>query len=403
MKRVFHFFLMNMVFMRDRQLPTKETSEHVFAEQVRLMFSQTKKATIGGLLSCTLFAAIFWHAIDPFYIASWFLLIVLLLSARAILYLLFLKDQRQEHNLPQWNTLYLLLTFAFGFAIGSASLVIHLTDDIAFHFLIIAWFVGYSALSVSAYSMNLKAVLALCLPLLSMLFVSIILVGTQLHLLTAGALTFWCIMVAITMRPVNHSMIKAIKLNYELAIEIEKRTLVETQLRELSIRDGLTGLFNRRHFDDTYEKELKRAQRNQGELSIALIDIDCFKQFNDTYGHQEGDDCLRKVCNAISQAVKRPTDLVARYGGEEFVVLLPNTNGEQTLQLVEQMRNSVLALAIPHEQSAVAQTPRVSVSIGIATLGTDANPDNIDLLKLADKALYQAKNSGRNQTVVFVP
>ena len=402
MKRVFRFFLMNMVFMRDRQLLAKETSEHVFAEQVRLMFSQTKKATIGGLLSCTLFAAIFWHAIDPFYIACWFVLIVLLLSARALLYFLFLKDQRREHNIVQWNALYLLLTFAFGIAIGSASLVIHLTDDIAFHFLIIAWFIGYSALSVSAYSMNLKAVLALCLPLLSILFVSITLVGTQLHLLTAAAMSFWCVMVVITMRPVNHSMIKAIRLNYELAIEIEKRTQVEQQLRELSIRDGLTGLYNRRHFDETYGKELKRAQRSRTELSIVLIDIDCFKQFNDTYGHQEGDDCLRKVCDAIQQAVKRPDDMVARYGGEELVVLLPNTNGEQTLQLAEQMRNSILALAIRHEKSTVTKTPVVSVSIGIATLAADADPDTITLLKQADKALYQAKNSGRNQTVVFV-
>jgi diguanylate cyclase (GGDEF)-like protein len=145
---------------------------------------------------------------------------------------------------------------------------------------------------------------------------------------------------------------------------------------------------------------LKRANRARAELSIALIDLDSFKQFNDTYGHQAGDDCLRRVSKAIRKHANRSSDLVARYGGEELVVLLPNTNSEQAIQLAERMRIGVKELAIPHVTSKVANNSIVSVSIGIATLEPSVSLDKFDLLQKADKALYKAKAEGRNQTVV---
>jgi diguanylate cyclase (GGDEF)-like protein len=236
---------------------------------------------------------------------------------------------------------------------------------------------------------------------MTLLLASITMVGSSLHLLTGGLLIIWCIMVFSTMRPVNRSMIEAIKLNYELGLEIEKRIKVEEQLLELSIKDGLTGLFNRRHFDESYAKELKLAQSSKAEISIALIDIDYFKQFNDTYGHQAGDDCLCKVSEVIKHSVNRPNDIVARYGGEEFVVLMPNTSNEQAIYLAECMRNAVEKLEIAHKNSKVANTATVSVSIGTATLEPNVSCDNIELLNFADKALYQAKDQGRNQTVFF--
>lgn len=194
-------------------------------------------------------------------------------------------------------------------------------------------------------------------------------------------------------------MFTSLTLNYRLGIEIEQREKLDRQLRELSIRDGLTGLYNRRHFDTAYTEELKRAERARTEFSIVLVDIDCFKQFNDTYGHPAGDDCLRRVSKAIAQSMNRPGDLVARYGGEEIAALLPNTNAEQAFHVAERIRIGVQELAIPHRGSTVSNSDTVTVSIGVATLGSDARSKEMDLLKKADQALYRAKANGRNRTV----
>lgn len=379
----------------------KETRAHVVAEQVRLTYAQTQKILIGGLLSSILFCAVMWDQVPHTYVRSWFILIAFLLVLRGCFYLAFIKHQNKGLPPQLWNWIYLTTTVAFSATMGSASMVIHLTDDITYHFIVVAWLVGYSGLAVSSYSMNFRAVAAVFIPMLSLLIISLALAGTTTHLLSAIALTLWSAMVLITMLPVSRSIIKAISLNHRLRLEIEERKKLAQQLRELSIKDGLTGLFNRRHFDDIYGNELKRAQRLGTELSLMMIDIDCFKQFNDTYGHRAGDDCLRCVSAAIGNSVNRPGDLVARYGGEEIVILLPGISSEHSFHLAEQMRHGIQNLSIPHKETIVAGTDTVSVSIGIATLGPDAPQDDTDLLKRADDALYQAKADGRNQTRVW--
>jgi diguanylate cyclase (GGDEF)-like protein len=386
--------------MYPKRIEMNDTKKHVFAEQVRLMYGQTKKFIIGGLLSGLILCAILWDVIDRVYIISWFAAIVLLLALRGALYIAFISYHQKSLHLSFWSSAFVLLTAIYGVAMGSISISIHLTNDLAYHFVVTAWLIGYSGLGATAYSMKYRAVLALFIPIQGMLIVSLILAGTTLHLLTVAATLIWCFMVFSSTLPVNRSMLEAIKLNHQLGLEIEKRTEAEKQLYELSIEDGLTGLFNRRHFETIFEKELKRANRARAELSIALIDLDSFKQFNDTYGHQAGDDCLRRVSKAIRKHANRSSDLVARYGGEELVVLLPNTNSEQAIQLAERMRIGVKELAIPHVTSKVANNSIVSVSIGIATLEPSVSLDKFDLLQKADKALYKAKAEGRNQTVV---
>jgi len=139
-------------------------------------------------------------------------------------------------------------------------------------------------------------------------------------------------------------------------------------------------------------------QRQCGELSVILIDIDFFKLYNDTYGHQEGDACLRVVAMAIAQSVHRPGDLAARYGGEEFVVLLPMTTLNGAADLAERIRLSVEALAIPHSASDAA--PHVTVSLGVTNMFPDQVENSELLLNLADQGLYAAKAAGRNRVEV---
>lgn len=172
------------------------------------------------------------------------------------------------------------------------------------------------------------------------------------------------------------------------------------RLSLLSTLDGLTGIPNRRFFDQSVIQEWRRAQRDKQKLSIAMIDIDYFKNYNDTYGHQEGDECLRRVAACIAKEAKRPGDLVARYGGEEFSLVLPNTDVSGALSLCEDIRRSVELLAITHETSLV--NSHVTVSMGLATISPSDSMSPCHLIKLADQSLYKAKESGRNKVEVNV-
>jgi diguanylate cyclase (GGDEF)-like protein len=169
------------------------------------------------------------------------------------------------------------------------------------------------------------------------------------------------------------------------------------ELRSQTISDGLTGIANRRHFDVAMDKEIRRAKRAGSPLTLLMIDIDSFKAYNDTYGHQLGDDTLIKVAGALAAMLQRPLDLIARYGGEEFAVILPDMGTERSLVLADAMRQRIVDLAIPH--SSAAGYDRVTISIGLAT-HTMAQPVELaDLLGMADRALYDAKKSGRNRVV----
>lgn len=166
-------------------------------------------------------------------------------------------------------------------------------------------------------------------------------------------------------------------------------------LQRLSSLDGLTGIANRRHFDLILKQEWRRALRDATPLSLILIDVDFFKAYNDTYGHQMGDDCLKRVANSLKDVLKRPTDLIARYGGEEFVVLLPKTDVGGAIALAEEMRAGVEALGIAHARSQA--TDRVTISLGVATVTPNPDSSHAELIAEADHALYQAKQEGRNR------
>jgi len=163
----------------------------------------------------------------------------------------------------------------------------------------------------------------------------------------------------------------------------------------LSTRDPLTSIHNRRAFDKQLEQEWRRAERRGGVLSILFIDIDHFKLYNDNYGHSAGDHCLSKVAKCLASCANRSGEMVARYGGEEFIALLPDCDEIEAMHTAERMQVIVADLRIPHEHSPIA--PYITISIGIATSTVSQQAPAEQLIKRADQALYQAKNEGRNQ------
>ncbi|HEX5354599.1 MAG TPA: diguanylate cyclase [Aquabacterium sp.] len=159
-------------------------------------------------------------------------------------------------------------------------------------------------------------------------------------------------------------------------------------------RDSLTGLFNRRHLEDTLKAEWDRARRNRSSLSMLMIDVDHFKQFNDLYGHPTGDQCLQEIARLIAQVAQRPADIAARFGGEEFIVLLPDTKLEGAIELARMLVRLVDDAAIPHQASSTAAW--VTVSVGVSSCTPHELLRKQDLLDAADKALYAAKHQGRH-------
>ena len=192
-------------------------------------------------------------------------------------------------------------------------------------------------------------------------------------------------------KPFNPAVVKARVKNH---MELKK---YRDMLANLSSLDGLTGIANRRCFDEHLDREWRRAARLSGPLSLVMMDIDFFKRYNDANGHLAGDECLKRVAQALAGNAQRPTDLIARYGGEEFAAILPETPLEGAVKMAEDCRADVEALAIPHSDSATSEV--VTLSLGVASIIALAGASPDILIEAADRMLYKAKGAGRNRVV----
>ncbi len=203
----------------------------------------------------------------------------------------------------------------------------------------------------------------------------------------------------ITASYIEDAMAALQRLNEELAEKVKERTreleAARRAAEELSLLDGLTGIPNRRRFDAYLGQELRRSAREKTLLSLIMVDIDFFKLFNDHYGHLAGDDCLKKVAQALAKALMRPADMAARYGGEEFSCILPETDASGAFAVAEHFLERVKELAIPHQHSIAAK--RITVSCGIVTLTPSQATTAAEIIGHADELLYQAKAAGRNR------
>jgi diguanylate cyclase (GGDEF)-like protein len=208
------------------------------------------------------------------------------------------------------------------------------------------------------------------------------------------------------LKPVDQLVITA-KMGAMERIATMRRTLIKVseeleaanaELQRLACVDGLTDLCNRRELDLSLTREARRCARRKTPLSLVMIDIDHFKAFNDTFGHLEGDECLRRVAGALRTELKRPADIAARYGGEEFCLVLPDTDAAGAKEVAESVRQRVAALGIPQAPGLAVIT--VTVSLGVATCVADGNDHANDLIARADQALYRAKEMGRNRVEV---
>jgi diguanylate cyclase (GGDEF)-like protein len=212
----------------------------------------------------------------------------------------------------------------------------------------------------------------------------------ETHGLSVGAVDFIA-------KPVNPAVVRA-RVKTHLTLKFQSDVL-----RKLVFLDGLSGVFNRRYFDQQISIEWARSVRGNSPLSLILLDVDYFKLYNDHYGHQAGDDTLRMIALTLKSALRRPADLVARYGGEEFACVLPETSFEDAMNLAGELERKVRERAIPHATSPVNNV--VTVSLGVATREGNSDGDAPMLIGLADNQLYNAKHTGRGRVCgeIFAP
>ncbi|KAB2921268.1 MAG: diguanylate cyclase [Dechloromonas sp.] len=196
------------------------------------------------------------------------------------------------------------------------------------------------------------------------------------------------------------AMERLIQMRGSLVKMASELDIANQELQRLSASDALTGIANRRYFDEHIAREWRRARRNASSLALMMCDVDNFKKFNDTYGHQAGDECLRRVAGAIATSLERGSDVAARYGGEEFVVVLSETTIGGALIVAEKIRHAVHALHIPHSASG---SGKVTLSIGLAAAVPELDDPADSLVAAADHALYQAKHNGRDRVCRAVP
>lgn len=196
------------------------------------------------------------------------------------------------------------------------------------------------------------------------------------------------------------AMQRIIQMRHSLLVLASKLDSANRELTRLSAVDGLTGVANRRQFDEALSREWRRCLRLRKPLALLMIDVDFFKQYNDTFGHQSGDECLKTVAAALQGQLRRPADIVARYGGEEFAAILPDTSQEGAMRVAESLRAAVQDLSLPH---LISPAGVVTVSIGVAAQEPKAAEGKERLLSASDWALYEAKRLGRNSVQAATP
>jgi diguanylate cyclase (GGDEF)-like protein len=383
--------------MLKRFLPVPVSSA-VEAEQIRLLYHQGPTIQLLGIFTAIVSVVMFWKVADHAMLGLWLGVHLIVSSLRLAATYNF--KQRGFFERPpsrKWGRGYVFGALVSGLIWGSLSLIYDPSWPAPYQIMLFAIYTGITAGAFNTHSSYFAAFPAFYLPPVACL--------TYATLGRTGEgfveLGFLFVIYMVLMYT------SALKFHNRLAHSLEIRfdnerlaaQLAETnrQLAQLADLDELTGMDNRRSMDRHLFKEWSRAYRTGKPLSLLILDVDFFKQYNDRYGHDAGDECLTRVARVLLDHAKRSSDMAARFGGEEFAVILPETDEHSALHIAEAIRTHLETLQIPHASSRVSAF--VTISIGVATTLPDA-PEYSDQLRLAaDKALYQAKNQGRNRVI----
>lgn len=375
-----------------------EQSDHinkaVYAEQVRLLYAFTKYRPALHIISALVVVLIVLDSVPLPYITIWILGLLALIVYRIID---IGNTQKIIDEIDDWRPLHIrfvLLAAALGLIYGLGITFIFSQLTLIHQVYILCLVCTLVPSGLVSFASDRYAFYAYFYSLLIPLLVHIFLMAKSPYI-SIGICAAVFMAISRQLFLWNH---KVIKNSIELKLKNEEllKSLQQTNIRlqQQNIIDDLTKIPNRRHFDEILEKEWLRAKRIGTSLALLMIDIDFFKQYNDTFGHLKGDECLKQIATELNKNLNRPGDFVARYGGEEFCILIPETDMDGAITFAEMVHSAIVALKIDNPGSEVSKY--LTISIGIAAIVPKNDDSYMDLIYTSDKALYKAKSDGRN-------
>lgn len=380
-------------------------SEAIAWQLVLTLYNQSSTLVVGGL-ALPIVALIGWAQTGQIWYVVWACAMVVSLAGRLGLQSAFLRRREGPDRVAVWGRRFTVGAWLTGLLWGCAAFGITAHADPLVEILLIA---GQMVIIMGAAARNAGYPPAVygqvALSLLPLLVASVI-DGDRNYWLLCFFIAFEAFAAISIARHLHRQTVQFLRANEQnvtLVSEVSRANAelarVNEQLAAAATTDALTGIANRRRFDDAVAEETRRAGRDATELCLLMIDIDAFKAYNDRYGHLAGDECLRCVAASIHAALRRPGDLVARYGGEEFAAILPRTDVSAAFHLAQTIRSGIEALEI---HSPAGPIGAITVSIGVAAFDATRHLRPEDVLHDADEALYEAKHAGRNSVRVAV-
>ena len=357
--------------------------DQVRAQRVASVYKHTWTLAISHPVAGALLISSFWNVASKIQLLLWLFCLVVVSVVRIPLYFSYRRHSSDLSQGARWQGYFALMSVLQGSLYGVAWYAFVPAGDPMYLPMVSMWVMGLSACAVVGYAADPKTLFAFFVPTVAPGIGFLLGEGTHQSYVLAMALFLYAVVILLAFLPVHKSIVRSIELNIKL--------------RTLSQQDGLTGLSNRRHFDETLQAELHRAARHEQPLSLLLLDIDYFKAYNDHHGHVAGDHCLRLISEAIGSRARRKGELLARYGGEEFALLLPNISSSELRRVADGLHRAIAECGIPHEGRPDGQG-RITASIGGTTVDSGSPPSPDRVVEDADTALYAAKNQGRNQS-----
>jgi len=369
-------------------------AEHIHAEQISLLYSGSLSRPLLHVISLIMFLLIIIKHVNPIYAYTWAILVLGLNICR---YLDLYKTQKILHKIKNYKVVHMryalcsgLLGAVYGlgyvFFFSQLPIINHIYLILLITAMVPAGLVSFASdkLSFNLYLYSIS------LPIIIKMFVE-----GQIEYFNIGVCAIIFVLTINKLHLWNYNVITyAIRLKFENEELLVSLQTINTRLVELSVIDDLTQVANRRSLDDNLEREWLRAKRISKPISMLMIDVDYFKQYNDEFGHIKGDECLIYIAGFMKNNLNRPGDFVARYGGEEFCIIMPDTNFSGAVDFAEKLHSGIRELKIPNPKSTISKY--LTVSIGVTSVIPTTGETYMDLIYTSDRALYNAKNSGRN-------
>lgn len=381
-----------------RYLLPKKANTSVKSEQVRLLYHQGATIQLLGMASAGVSVAALWNVADHYLLGIWFSIMMTLYLIRLSLNARFTQVSLNDYpSIRQWGNIYILGTFLSGVVWGGLAFFFDPSWPPPYQVMLFAVYTGLIAGAFNTNSSVFIAFPAFYLPIVASLMVVMLGQQNETFYPLIVLFTIYIVLMYLSSLKFHNHLIHSLQTRFENEQLADKLVQYNEKLIELADIDELTQIHNRRALNRYLGMESNRHFINRQPLSLLFIDVDYFKQYNDTYGHEQGDRCLIQIARVLHSNARQSSDMAARYGGEEFALVLTKTEAEQAYRIAKRIQSDLENLSLPHAGSLISD--KITISIGIATMVPEQSDTAGLLLCIADKALYQAKESGRNRII----